>query len=448
LVEAFLEKRRPIMKVNQVFIAISILIFSFIPVFRVCGEVMYKGGKIPIPKFPAPKLPKTYEPPDWKDYPWFKWWKPETFDPNQPHAAEKIWWINKDNYDSGYVYEDLSALMDENRFGHVRALSGTRAAMYLSQPDFQDLLSYNEGKIKAGDLEFKQQIYMFEPAQIRGLTNLSYKYVETPAVKKEQDRWVYIPALRRTRRLAAGADDDKIAGTDFTVDDVGEREVWEEEHILIGEDVLTPEDYSFYQFTYKGYPREAFAVAPLPKGGISCWVVLSVNRKPKYYFPKRITWFDKKNLVFVREEQYDFNGNLWKIYETAWGYFDRYKVKSAHKYVNPKYGTGYVPYATPSLRNIWDLKINHRTLRASLTVLFDKDSFLNWAGGGPPPHSFFDVKRLEREEWGRPLPHAPRLKSPDEWLPPPKLLRGRFKPYRKIVLPEELEKKLLEEYGE
>lgn len=236
-----------------------------------------------------------------------------------------------------------------------------------------------------------------------------------------------------------------LQAPDSTVDDVGQREVWEENYTLIGQDLLTENEHTFYKYTPKVKEAyEEWKVAPpyRPKGGFNCWVLYGVNRKPKYYFPKRLIWIDKLTHLIIREEQYDKHGNLWKIYDYGW-----YNKKHIYNPDAPDIPTN--RYFQRNMWNIMDLKINHRTFIAIYNTAFDKDSFLSYTGGDQtPPHSFFDVKRLEREEWGRPVIPPPPTKSMDEVVPIPRLRREVFKQYRPIVLPEELEKKLIEEYGE
>lgn len=423
---------------------LGVSMFFFLMISMAFAEVMYEVDPNKIPKFPASKLPDAYEPPDWKQYPWYS--PPghsENFTVKQPNAAEKLMWRAKDGYDSGYSACSGGAfLMDENRFGHVRRIMGMRWILYYyDRGDFKDLLSYNEGKVKPGECEFKDVIYLNEPPQIKGLANLTWKALETPSVKREQDRWTYVPALRRTRRLAAGADDDKIAGTDYTVDDVGQREVWEEEYTLIGEDQLGPNEHQFYNIKPPKQVAWAYKEDLYKPPVFDCWVILAINRKPKYYFPKRIIWIDKKTQLFVREEQYDFHGNLWKIYEYGWKNF---KKIYAPDEIDTK-------YFARCLQSIWDLKINHRTFNLIFGWTFDDKSPVGYKGVGVKPEAFFDVKRLEREEPITSLMSAPPLKRLEDAVGRPPLLRGkqnRFAPYRKIELPEEIEKKLIEEYGE
>jgi len=412
------------------FIILCIAVFM-LNVGSVFAEQMIEGVKVP--KFPAPPQLKNYEPPDWRDYPWHPAGKSNEFDINQPYAAEKLAWIAKDAWDSGYVLEQFAILVDRNRFGHIRVMPSGRITLHYYGIDFKDLLSYHEGKVNEGDVEFKEMIFFHGPPQLRGSASLNWDYVESPAKTREVDRWVYVSALRRVRRLAAGADDDKIFGTDWTVDDLGEREVWEEEHVLLGSDYIGPEDHSYPEYKPKGMFQEDYR--PIFTGKpMKCWVVLSVSRKPKYYLSKRIVWYDVNTLLPVREEHYDPNGNLWKIFDWCWQ-DDTQKV-----------GSKTVRYWSRPYIVIWDIKINHTTWLCQ-TNTYDENTFLPWKGKGSPPDSFFDVKRLERESWGRPLPkNFPKLG--EEVIPRLKLLKDRFKPYRNIILPEEMRKKLIEEYGE
>ncbi len=64
----------------------------------------------------------------------------------------------------------------------------------------------------------KTLVRFTDPTEIRGVTLLSYNH------KGDSDRqWLYIPATRRTRSVAARELSEKFAGTDFTYEDVQER---------------------------------------------------------------------------------------------------------------------------------------------------------------------------------------------------------------------------------
>jgi hypothetical protein len=61
------------------------------------------------------------------------------------------------------------------------------------------------------------------PFDARGILLMTYRYKasENPvATSKNDDTWVYVPSLRRVRRLSAAQRTDAVSGTDFTFDDL------------------------------------------------------------------------------------------------------------------------------------------------------------------------------------------------------------------------------------
>ena len=61
------------------------------------------------------------------------------------------------------------------------------------------------------------------PFDARGIMLMSYRYKSTdgPLAKaKNDDTWVYVPTLRRVRRISTAQRTDSISGTDFTFDDL------------------------------------------------------------------------------------------------------------------------------------------------------------------------------------------------------------------------------------
>ncbi|MEE3331598.1 MAG: DUF1329 domain-containing protein [Myxococcota bacterium] len=61
------------------------------------------------------------------------------------------------------------------------------------------------------------------PFDARGIMLLTYNYkssFKTKAEMKNSDTWVYLPTLRRVRRISTAQRTDAVAGTDFTMDDL------------------------------------------------------------------------------------------------------------------------------------------------------------------------------------------------------------------------------------
>ncbi len=61
------------------------------------------------------------------------------------------------------------------------------------------------------------------PFDARGIMLITYRYKESQnpkATTKNDDTWVYVPTLRRVRRISSAQRTDAVSGTDFTLDDL------------------------------------------------------------------------------------------------------------------------------------------------------------------------------------------------------------------------------------
>src|SRR5574344_1039972 len=104
---------------------------------------------------------------------------------------------------------------------------------------------------------------------------------------KDDDKWIYMPSLRSTRRIASSEGDKSFMGTDATYDDMSTRDIDEDKHEMIDENAQ--------------------------KNGYNCYEVKSTSVDPKNsQYSYRIQWIDKKTNVPVYAEMYDKTGALLK----------------------------------------------------------------------------------------------------------------------------------------
>ena len=104
---------------------------------------------------------------------------------------------------------------------------------------------------------------------------------------KDDDKFIYLPSLKTTRRIAASEGSKSFMGTDASYDDLSTREVDEDEHEMISE-------------------KEE-------KNGYTCWVVKSTPKDPKSsQYQYRINYIDQETNYPVYTEMYDKKGKLWK----------------------------------------------------------------------------------------------------------------------------------------
>jgi uncharacterized protein len=122
------------------------------------------------------------------------------------------------------------------------------------------------------------------PADIKGTSTL---LVERSG--KEDDMWVYLPAMKKVRRLVASNKRDSFIGTDFSYGDVMGYKVSDWNHKLVGEQA---------------------------RDGIAHYVVESVpvndTVKNDSGYSKRTTWIRKDNLATTFVETFDIGGQPYK----------------------------------------------------------------------------------------------------------------------------------------
>jgi len=130
----------------------------------------------------------------------------------------------------------------------------------------------------------KYFIYFHEPGDVRRMTFMVWKYSKT-----EDDRWIFVPAVDLIRRLAADDKYSSFVGSDFSYEDVSGRDVSEDTHKLIG-----TEEYD---------KKVCYVLENTPIGSAP--------------YAKRKSWIDTEDFIPVREEYYDVQGDLYKVFTVA-----------------------------------------------------------------------------------------------------------------------------------
>ncbi|OGT19432.1 MAG: hypothetical protein A2V90_01275 [Gammaproteobacteria bacterium RBG_16_57_12] len=128
--------------------------------------------------------------------------------------------------------------------------------------------------------EQKYFIYFFRPADVKDMTFMIYKY---PA--RDDDRWMFIPAINMVKRIAAQDKRSSFVGSDFTYEDVSGRDIEEDTYVIEREEKLGDRD---------------------------CYVVKSTPKDTDADFGHKVTWVDKANFLPLKEEQYDRKGVAYK----------------------------------------------------------------------------------------------------------------------------------------
>ena len=118
-------------------------------------------------------------------------------------------------------------------------------------------------------------VYFQRPADVRRMVFMVHKHA---AVDKDDDRWLYLPALSLVRRIAASDKRTSFVGSDFLYEDVSGRSLDLDKHELIE----TTDEH----FVVKNTPKKPGEVE-------FSYYNVSIDRKT--YMPMRMEFYDKES---------------------------------------------------------------------------------------------------------------------------------------------------------
>lgn len=117
-------------------------------------------------------------------------------------------------------------------------------------------------------------INFIQPADVKDTTFL----VQEQGIGLDDNQWIFLPATRKVRKIASSEKDKSFMGTDFSYDDMSDRNIDD--------------------FTYE-LMKESDVI-----DGQDCYVVKSVKKKDPTY-ASTVAWINKSNWVVVRAHMYD-----------------------------------------------------------------------------------------------------------------------------------------------
>ena len=133
----------------------------------------------------------------------------------------------------------------------------------------------------------KTYLYVNEPADVKSTAILINSYDE--AKDAEDDIWLYIPALRKIKRLAARNKQGRFVGSEFIFADMERLHLKDYEYDFIGEDTING--------------RKAFKIDA---------IAASDRTTEKTGYSRRMIWVDSERFVVLREQYFDPQGVLLK----------------------------------------------------------------------------------------------------------------------------------------
>lgn len=119
----------------------------------------------------------------------------------------------------------------------------------------------------------KATIRFTAPSEVKGVALLIVSHPD-----KASDQWMWTPAIERDRRIALQDRSTRFFGTDFSFEDLEERDVDQFEYTLLGEETLD---------------------------GAACWKIQAVAKKTKTsQYSRAVQWIRKDRYTVMQVESY------------------------------------------------------------------------------------------------------------------------------------------------
>ena len=149
---------------------------------------------------------------------------------------------------------------------------------------YEGLLQVIDGKGKISDKRWvfdrlgshgrsKSVLTFVQPAEVKGVALLVVNFPD-----RASDQWMWTPAIQRERRIALQDRSTRFFGTDFSFEDLEERDTEQYDYAMMGEEMIE---------------------------GVACWKLESRPRKGKSsQYTSSIVWVRKDNYAFQRIENF------------------------------------------------------------------------------------------------------------------------------------------------
>ncbi|MDX8382922.1 MAG: outer membrane lipoprotein-sorting protein [Ghiorsea sp.] len=119
-------------------------------------------------------------------------------------------------------------------------------------------------------------VYFKKPADVRKMTFLIQKHA-----KAADDRWLFIPAIRMVKRIAASDSRAAFVGSDYTYEDISGRHPSADNAVLAGEENV---------------------------GGRKAWLIKNTPKEAVSDYDYRMTYVDQATNLVLKESYFDAKG--------------------------------------------------------------------------------------------------------------------------------------------
>ncbi|MEE8311157.1 MAG: DUF1329 domain-containing protein [Candidatus Binatia bacterium] len=245
-----------------------------------------------------------------------------TIDDNDPKAPVKIMYNFQNTH---YFSDDLGLhLVDADTGSLYVDAEGDRhytverhfVADWLRVMQFQGRLHHDPVPVyepNPDEVFRKSGLFpLIEPFDLKGVGGVSFRYID---LLRQDDTWLYLPFLRRVRRLSSAQRSDALFGQDIDVDSYGGyagQIPWFDWKLLGAKPMLA----SLHGENLPPVPCkrdggmtfcEAWEMRP------EVYVIEGTAKASNYAYSKRVIFVDKETNFVIYSDMYDQAGELWKV---------------------------------------------------------------------------------------------------------------------------------------
>lgn len=134
--------------------------------------------------------------------------------------------------------------------------------------------------LEVSDDEVRTMVIFDTPQDVRGTALLTHTFSE-----KDDDQWLYLPAVGRVRRIAGGSRSGPFMGSEFSFEDMSSQRV--------------------EKFSYKYLGVEDYE-------GMNCHVLERYPEDRHSGYSRQVAWLDTEHLRIIKVDYYDRRGDLLK----------------------------------------------------------------------------------------------------------------------------------------
>jgi outer membrane lipoprotein-sorting protein len=129
-------------------------------------------------------------------------------------------------------------------------------------------------KVLEGESGDKSLMAFLSPADVKGTKFLNYEHLD-----RDDDQWLYLPALKRVKRIASKNKSGAFMGSEFSYEDLGA--------------------FNVQKYTYEGDAET------VEMDGKPFYKTVRIPKEKNSGYTRQISWVDPKSFLIARVDYYD-----------------------------------------------------------------------------------------------------------------------------------------------